>query len=188
MTSSLVKLRKGKKDFDWDKLVSPESTRLEIISPSLEEIPDHFDKVPNLMALEIHCPELKELPPTFFGLEKLVLLKIKNSTELNLAGDAKFRLLKTLQLAKLKTESLPNWLEHSEHIEVLDLHGNLLCDVPDYFKNFKALKRLNLDSNKFTTLPWELEELTSLTHLSVDGNSFDEDEKLRINRVFRISF
>ena len=188
MTSALIKLRKGKKDFNWDEKVPKDCLRLEIISPSLEELPDSFNEAPMLESLEIHCPELKALPESFYQLENLKLLKIKNATNIDLNGAAIFSKLKTLQLAKLKIESLPNWLVSATQLEVLDLHGNNLNDLPDFFKTYSMLKRLNLDSNNFTTLPWELEKLTSLTHLSVDNNSFDEQEKLRIHKVFKISF
>jgi len=188
MTTAIVKLRKGKTEFDWDKLIAPDCKRLEIISPSLTQLPDMFDKAPLLESLEIHCPELTSLPPSFFNNTNLALLKIKNSLSIDLSGEAAFTNLKTLQLAKLKIVELPNWIQNSIQLEVIDLHGNNLNDLPDFFKTFSKLKRLNLDSNNYTTLPWELEELNSLTHLSLDNNSFDEQEKQRIHKVFKISF
>ncbi|OIQ16460.1 MAG: hypothetical protein BM556_15065 [Bacteriovorax sp. MedPE-SWde] len=187
MSSTTIKLRKGKRDFNWDSLITSDCSRLEIISPSLEEIPDRFNELTNLLVLELHCPLLKQLPQSFYKLEKIELLKIKNSTEIEFTDQAYFPKLKTLQLAKLKLEKVPNWRGLSGSLEVLDLHGNELFDLPDFFSELKKLKRLNLDSNKFTTLPWEVEELDSLIHMSLDGNQFSEEERSRIFNKFKIT-
>ena len=62
----------------------------------------------------------------------------------------------------------------SDSVEVLDLSGRDLTQVPVLIKEFRGLKRLDLSKNKLSSLPEWLCELRSLVVLRLEHNSLCE--------------
>lgn len=184
----LIKLRKGIKEVKWEDKVPHNCSSLEIISPSIEELPERFHELKDLKKLTLVTPELKRLPESLYLLEDLELLKIKNSQNIVINQLANFKNLKTIQLANLKLKELPIWVCENLKLDTLDIHGNELISLAKGFENLKNLKRVNLDNNNFSALPWELEQLPSLNHLSLENNNFPQEEKNRITRIFNYNF
>jgi Protein kinase domain/Leucine rich repeat len=73
---------------------------------------------------------------------------------------------KHLKLACGLTEFPPEIFELADTLEILDLSGNALCDLPSDLHRFKKLRIIFCSNNQFTHLP---EALGQCKHLSMIG-------------------
>lgn len=108
-----------------------------------------------------------------YNLEKIVLDENPN---LNLEETfdilSKFEKLKYLSLSDNKLVTVPENIEHLNHLEELDLDGNEISILPKSIKNLKKLKSLHLFDNKLTSLNFDKGDLPNLWNINLCYNEF----------------
>jgi hypothetical protein len=85
---------------------------------------------------------------------------------------------KRFQLSENLTEFPRELFDLADHIEILDLGGNQLSDLPDDFHRFKQLRILFLTDNAFEHVPRVLAECEQLEMIAFKSNQLktvDED-------------
>lgn len=82
--------------------------------------------------------------------------------------------LRQIQLAAGLTEFPSELYAFADSVEILDLSGNQLSDLPSDFYRFKQLKRLFLTNNKFRHIPAVLSFCPDLVMVSFKGNQLTD--------------
>ncbi|RUA30600.1 MAG: hypothetical protein DSY76_02400 [Bacteroidetes bacterium] len=155
----------------------------------------HIGKAPNLKNAYLAANPLKRIPFSFVFNKKLEMIDIsktqisllpwwlkykKNITELIINGgifeinnrnNRRMRQLKTLTLAHLKVDSLPNSFSKLHKLERLTIAYTHLHSLPDNFYKLKNLNTLILYSDAFHNIPTICYKLPKLKHLDFYFNS-----------------
>jgi Leucine-rich repeat (LRR) protein len=141
-----------------------ESIEDALINPSIVKTLYLIDKNLNHLSTDI----LK-----LYNLEKIVL---DENPKLNLEETfyilGKFEKLKYLSLSDNKLVTVPENIEHLNHLEELDLDGNEISILPKSIKKLKKLKSLHLFDNKLTSLNFEKGDLPNLLNINLCYNEF----------------
>lgn len=138
-------------DFLAGKLENPEEiTVLFLENRNLTELPDIFDKLPNLETLYLSGNQLDILPKS--------LLNLKN--------------LKTLDLSDNKMVQLPKGFDNLKDLEMLVLNNNKLTSFDLSLCNLKNLDFLHVSNNQIPEISDCITNLTKLTSLGIGGNPF----------------
>ncbi|KAG2382848.1 hypothetical protein C9374_004815 [Naegleria lovaniensis] len=152
---------------DSDELDSSDSPNLNVEAPKAVSL---STKVESAMTPKVDIYDFsKNMDSGFGGSKKIVqLIRDRLNNKSNL-----------LDLSGLCIESLPNIPFECDHITELDLSGNLLVTLPEWFcEKFKNVKKLNLSSNRFFDANRILSENLiplshTLTHLDLSKNRFE---------------
>lgn len=75
----------------------------------------------------------------------------------------------SLNIRYLSLQNVPN-LSGCASLQILDLSGNWIREIPREIKELTTLKKLNLSDNQIETLPEEFGELTRLSELNLSQN------------------
>ncbi|XP_066453869.1 leucine-rich repeat-containing protein 40 [Eleutherodactylus coqui] len=79
-----------------------------------------------------------------------------------------------LFLSSNKLQSLPDDIKLLPALVVLDVHDNLLSELPGAIGELVNLQKLNISHNKLKTLPQELAQLQNLKSLLIQHNQLEE--------------
>lgn len=82
--------------------------------------------------------------------------------------------LSHIKLSAGLTEFPADLYRFSDNLEILDLSGNQLSDLPADLQRFKKLKRLFLTSNNFRHIPAVLSQCQALVMVSFKGNQLTD--------------
>lgn len=80
----------------------------------------------------------------------------------------------SIQLNSGRLKVIPNQIQICLKLKYLDLFGNNISFIPDWFYRFNNLSNLSLKSNNFTNLPTILFTLENLTSLNLSENQISE--------------
>lgn len=76
----------------------------------------------------------------------------------------------SLDLSKLKLDSVPEALGKFKNLRYLDLGKNKLTDLPAFFSDFQQLEVLILEKNRIEIFPLVICQLKALKHLNFNRN------------------
>jgi hypothetical protein len=127
-------------------------------------------------ALRIDAYELKGLLPLItkcINLERFELSKGGNYLEIPL-GLLKMPKLKYLQFQQNYITVLQPSIIYAENLEVLDLTGNSIQEIPDHISGLKNLKELYLIKNPVKQIDEGILELKQLKTLHIGSGKFDK--------------
>lgn len=79
-----------------------------------------------------------------------------------------------VQLTNGRLKQIPNELKICTNIKYLDLFGNSIQEMPDWFFQFKKLEHLSLKNNALKELPTSVFTLESLKYLNLSDNQIRE--------------
>ncbi|PKS10950.1 hypothetical protein jhhlp_002709 [Lomentospora prolificans] len=126
-----------------------------------------------LEMIDLHGNKLVSLP---MGLRQLRMLTSLNLSQNQLHMDSlqvisQISALRDLKLANNSLSGpLPSSFSDLEHLEILDLHGNKVSELPADLDRVGRLRILNIGENDFTSLPFECLAKLPLTELIVRSN------------------
>lgn len=163
-------------------------THLEIIGGQFTYFPEDISILKYLKSFSLISTQVQVLPKELFELPMLDCLNLKNNKISALPELKHFSTIRHLNLGRnhLSSSSLKNFFIKIPYLNSLDLGHNKLRSIPESLKYLKDLRRLNLEGNKITDFPEELKELKELTHLSLINNPFTSEEKVRIQKEFKL--
>ena len=111
-----------------------------------------------LEAIDLHGNQLSSLPAGFSRLDRLVTLNLsRNKLDAPaLAVISHVKTIKELRLAENGLSgSLPEAISGLDDLELLDLHGNQLTEVPATLGKLSKLRSLDVSGNRLSSLPLE---------------------------------
>ncbi|MBC5833654.1 GTP-binding protein [Flavobacterium sp. F372] len=79
-----------------------------------------------------------------------------------------------VQLTTGRLKEVPNELKICTGIKYLDLFGNSIHEIPDWFFQFKKLEHLSLKNNSLKTLPIIIFTIENLKYLNLADNQINE--------------
>ncbi|PHH81385.1 hypothetical protein CDD82_912 [Ophiocordyceps australis] len=126
-----------------------------------------------LETMDLHGNLLVRVPP---GFRCLVYMTSLNLSSNRLDNDCLNILTQLTGLRELKMSKnrlcgpLSRATSKLEALEILDLHGNAISELPDTFGALSRLRILNLNDNRLESLPFSNLSAKSLTELSVKKN------------------
>ena len=135
-----LKLSKRQNNLPPDIFNLTHLTKLEIIAPGVENLPNLFNKLSNLKQLSLICEKLSNVPSSILSLPNLTYLKIKGGTftslcHLKIKSSPK---IKDLLIFKTKLKNIPKWSYELEHLEHLNVSDNKIENIKDENINFRA--------------------------------------------------
>lgn len=170
-------------------------SRLDLSGRSIEEIPESFSLLRNLVALNLSTNRVATLPKSFVELEHLTNLDIRrNSFErlpkllstlslrsLNASGNrlediSVLKSCPTLRVVDLSANALKNLgeiLPIKNELRTLNLSCNLIKDISLLVENLKSVERLNLSSNIIEEIPKSIAALESIEELDLSDNAIE---------------
>lgn len=122
-----------------------------------------------LETLDLHGNQLRNIPVGLRRLEHLATLNLSK----NRLGNGSLQVigqilsLRELRLAENAVNALSD-IFTLQSLEVLDLHSNLITDLPNEFQYLSSLRILNVSENRMSSLPFEC--LDSLVELDAAQN------------------
>lgn len=127
-----------------------------------------------LETLDVHNNLLKELP---LGLRRLQQLRTMNLSG-NKLGMSSLEIVCQIGTSLLELRLADNDMSGPlseqvgtlRNLQILDLHGNKITELPPAFQNLEQLKILNLAQNRLSSMPAELFTNSTLVELIVSGN------------------
>ncbi|KAJ9284600.1 hypothetical protein DTO280E4_2925 [Paecilomyces variotii] len=167
---------------DLVKFIAADNELTELSDAAFPDVdPESFDmeddskgnQFGGLEVLDLHGNALHALP---IGLRRLQRLHSLNLSSNQLSMEdlgviAEIETLKDLKLANNNLEgTMMPAISRLRNLEVLDLHGNKLTDLPDGLEELTSLKVLNVGENQLTRLPFEILSGLPLTELIAPKN------------------
>ena len=138
----------------------------------IERIPSSFLFDKNLDMIDISKTQISLLPWWMKYKKSIIELIINEGKfEINNRNNRRMRQLKTLSLAHLKIDSLPNSFSKLHRLERLTIAYTRLHNLPPNFYELKNLNTLILYSDAFHELPSVCYKLLKLKHLDFYYNS-----------------
>ncbi|XP_068317311.1 disease resistance protein RPV1-like isoform X2 [Pyrus communis] len=132
-----------------------------------------FSGVPNLVKLDLqYCTNLTEVDPSVGSLNKLETLTLSACYNLTVFPPTiSLKSLKTFYLIGCKKfEIFPEIVGKMERLNILELGGTAIKELPPSIKNLTGLKSLSLNGcENFANLPQSIYALPRLGHLSLSG-------------------
>ena len=125
--------------------------------------------------LDLHGNQLATLPKGLRRLDNLTTLNLSKNRLINanLEIIAEVPSLRELRLAENALEgTFPTSLCNLQKLEILDLHGNTISEMPDSIKSMSRLSVLNVSGNKLSKLPWHALASLPITSLDASKNRF----------------
>ena len=126
-----------------------------------------------LEVMDLRGNQLRTLPPGLSALRKLTTLNLSRNQIGNEALEV-ISYIPTLRELRLGDNSLtgglPDILGELKALEILDLHGNSIEDIPHAIESMSKLKILNLAGNKLTTMPMAAMAEMPLTEILASHN------------------
>jgi Leucine-rich repeat (LRR) protein len=151
--------------------VFPDKTNTELEDA---EAADYNGLLRGLESLDLHSNLLKALPLGLRRLEKLRSLNLSG----NKLGQNAFGIVCQLGdgLTELKMSQnelsgpLPDHIKNLSSLQVLNLDGNKISEIPNNLQELVHLKVLNLADNKLSSIPCEILATLPLVELIISGN------------------
>ncbi len=135
-------------------------------SNPIEKLPGSFAWDKNLQSIDFSKTNVRTLPWWMRYRKKPDELLINGGAfELSRKNVRRMRNLKTLQLAHLHTDSLPDYFTRLRKLERLTIAYCRLHQLPNNFDNLSHLHTLILYSDSFTEIPTVCYRLPELRHL-----------------------
>ena len=126
-----------------------------------------------LEVMDFRGNQLRTLPPGLSALRKLTTLNLSRNQIENEALEviSYIPTLKELRLGDNSlTGELPDILGELKALEILDLHGNSIEDIPQTIESMSKLKVLNVAGNKLTVIPMAAMGGMPLTEIMASHN------------------
>ncbi|PHH66515.1 hypothetical protein CDD81_6990 [Ophiocordyceps australis] len=130
-----------------------------------------------LETMDLHGNLLVRVPPGFRCLVYMTSLNLSSNRLDNDCLDILTQLtgLRELKLSKNRLcGPLSLDISKLEALEILDLHGNAISELPNNFGAMSRLRILNLNDNRFKSLSFNSLSAKSLTELSVKKNQLGD--------------
>lgn len=129
-----------------------------------------------LELLDLHGNVLRSLPIGIQRLGQLYTLNLSNN-ELGMDDIEIITEVGSLRDLKLANNRLGGAFTSSigrlKDLQVLDLHGNSLTDIPETVAELTSLKLLNVSQNQLTSLPFESMSKLPLREIAVSNNKLE---------------
>ncbi len=150
-----------------------EIKRLDLSGLSLEELPDSFSLLTDLVVLNLSNNRLHGLPGSMCSLHKLHNLDIRRNRFESLPPILKELKLGSLNVSANKISDI-SVLSDCKGLRVCDLSFNNLSDLGNGFSKKNELRTLNLSGNFFKKIPENMENLRGLQRLNLSQNMISE--------------
>jgi len=79
-----------------------------------------------------------------------------------------------LDLSHQKLKEIPDCVQRLDHLEILDMVGNVIEGLPDWIGKLTSLKKIIAVANKIKTVPESIGQLTSLQFLDLSISEIEE--------------
>lgn len=126
-----------------------------------------------LQIMDLHGNQIHDLPQGLSMLENLTSLNLSNN-RIDNKGLGIISQIKSLRELRLRDNALNGELNvqvgNVRTLELLDLSGNAIANLPDSFCNLTALRTLKIDGNRLESLPFSLLSDIPLCDLDVSSN------------------
>lgn len=157
-------------------------TRLDLSSNNMISVHPVIFRLPSLRELNLSSNRLESLldlktqrrlsrdRESFTPTSKLIESQrtaMKRSKSSNFTGQASLESSNVIDLNEPQDWDLP-------HLEVLDLHDNLLISLPDCLFELPKLSELDVSANQLRQLPWAMWTAPSLRELVAAGNLLED--------------
>jgi len=171
-------------------------TRLDLSGKKLEELPENFGLLENLLALNLSNNKLCTLPESMKNLSKLSNLDIRrNRFEIlppvlqymqlrsinacsNKLSDVsvleKCPQVRVLDLSDNMLKSLDHCLAEENELRTLNIASNLCHDMSNVFEFLGNVERLNVSENLMKEIPSSIKGLLSIEELNVSYNHIEK--------------
>ncbi len=140
----------------------------------LQEVPDFFEELTNLMSIDLSNNELTELPAFIGELADLECLNISSNPLFAIPEFiGQLTNLTDLNLSKSRLVEIPEFIGSLVNLTILDLSGNRISELPEFIGNLTELRELYLHNNRLTKIPEFITKLTHLRHLVLESPQID---------------
>jgi len=93
---------------------------------------------------------------------------------------------KKVQLTSGRLKYMPVQLKECENLKYLDLFGNSIQEIPDWFFRLNRLEHLSLKNNSIKLFPTIIFTLGNLKHLNLSENRIDDVEAHCFDKLMKI--
>lgn len=149
---------------------------LEIVDCNVREIPEALGELQNLETLNISSCLVDKIPSSIAKLQNLEELRIERNFFLHQIPEEIYELqnLKKLRLSifslEPKQQILSSKITNLQNLEVLEIDGYTLKEIPREISKMRNLKALGIYDTMVETLPREIMFLPNLQELKVDSS------------------
>jgi hypothetical protein len=165
-----------------DSAPSRQYSDIDLSYLELDTIPAHYCTIPAkagayhpswVRSLSLHHNLFNYLPPSIAVFSKLTALDVSSNQmfdlppTLNLLSELRVLVAKNNQL---ETYSFPKSFSQLTKLEILNLSGNRLEELPTGILDLPALKALYVGGNRIQTVPCRIGDMLSLEILYLGGN------------------
>jgi predicted DNA-binding WGR domain protein/Leucine-rich repeat (LRR) protein len=178
-------LKKGesllkKKNFDLTKVKTVNEIQAENAAKFLaglaQEVMDEITRCKEAKdtVLDLRSKNLTELPIQVCDLDFLEHLYLDSNKDLQNLPEAlvKLKKLKWLSIAFCDFTIVPEFVTGFTELEILEINGNPIAELPKGFEKLKNLKELNANGTKINSFPEVLYDLPQLESISFAYNKF----------------
>ncbi|MBU0631389.1 GNAT family N-acetyltransferase [bacterium] len=170
--------------------------RIDLSGRKIEELPQDFGLLTNLIALNLSNNRLTTLPDSMQNLSKLSNLDIRrnsftvlppvikhmelrsiNASSNNLRDVSVLREcphVRVLDLSGNVLKNIDNSINEENELRALSLASNLIHDLKNVFSSLKNVQRLNISDNVIKELPSTVKELLSLEEIDASQNQIEK--------------
>jgi len=143
--------------------------------PESDEAEDEYqgNMFGGLETLDLHGNHLKALPMGLRRLERLTTLNVSKN-KLNNESISKIARIRSLRELRLADNALNGTLDAElcdlKSLEVLDLHNNMISNLPSNLHELSNLRTINIAGNRLSLLPFDCFSALPLVELDVARN------------------
>lgn len=141
---------------------------LDLRNNNITYIPHDIARLTNLKDLQLWDNYITSISSEFGALRELLSFSIGPDSPIPTIRHCKN--LRKLDLGGNNCGALLFWLAELHELEQLQLWGNDLRSVPDWWQNFPHLRELSLASNQLSAIPTSVGELSELETLDLSDN------------------
>ncbi|MHC3994827.1 GNAT family N-acetyltransferase [Thiomicrolovo sp. ZZH C-3] len=172
-----------------------EVKRLDLSNRGLQQLPEAFGLLRELVAVNLGNNKLSSLPESMASMTKLSNVDLRRNAftavpallgalpvrSLNLSGNrisevselTRFTMLRVLDLSGNVLEGFADCLSVPNEIRTLNLSTNYIKELSGMLAQLTSVERLNLEGNLITSIPPEAAYLSSLLELDLSDNRIE---------------
>ena len=148
-------------------------TRLVLSGKKIEELPEDFGLLVNILVLNLSNNKLSTLPESMKNLTKLSNLDIRRNRFESLPSVLQYMHLRSINASSNKLSDV-TILKKCLHVRVLDLSDNMLKSLDGCFSDENELRTLNIASNLCHDMRNVFEYLSNVERLNISENLMKE--------------
>jgi tetratricopeptide (TPR) repeat protein len=153
-------------------------------SKVLSDLPDHSDKLVNLIRLNFFNNKITTLSEKWAKLNNLIVLDLSSNKLTTIPPViGKLTHLRELNLNKNQIKELPYEFGNLTHLKTLNLRQNGLTSLPKSVAMLSSLENLDLALNPLTSLPVEISNLKNLKTLTLVGHEMPQKEQQKVKAL-----